>query len=265
MAQEISRVVEDGVALITLNRPERYNAMNVALLEQLLDALSTYANDREIGCVVVTGSGRGFCSGGDMRDQAASATAREPLDLERSVRQLRRLADASRLLHEMGKPTIAMLNGVAAGAGMSLALACDLRIAGESARMTTAFAKVGRSGDYGGVYFLNRLVGPAKARELYFTSEILDARQLQALGLVSRVVTDDELVAECMGLARQLAEGPRVVWSYMKRNFKAADHLTLADYLDVESDGMVRTGQTLDHKEAAVAFIEKRKPVFQGR
>ena len=258
--------VEDGVARITLNRPERYNAMTVPLLQELAEVLAGYANDREVGCVVVTGAGKAFCSGGDMRDQAQSATAKPGhRDIEGNIRQLRSLAESSCLLHEMGKPTIAMLNGVAAGAGMSLALACDLRIAGESARMTSAFAKVGRSGDFGGTYLLNHLVGPSKARELYFTSEILNADQLQSLGLVTRVVPDASLETECMAVARELAQGPRIVWSYIKRNFKAAETMTFSDFLDVETDGMVRTGETLDHKEAAMAFVDKRKPTFQGR
>jgi 2-(1,2-epoxy-1,2-dihydrophenyl)acetyl-CoA isomerase len=158
-----------------------------------------------------------------------------------------------------------MLNGVAAGAGMSLALACDMRMAGESARMTTAFAKVGMAGDLGGTYFLNRLVGPTKARELYFTSEMLDVGQLQALGLVNWVVADAALEAECMALATRLALGPRVAWSYMKRNFKVAEQGDLARLLDIESDGMIRTGQSADHREASRAFVEKRPPQFQGR
>ena len=130
--------------------------------------------------------------------------------------------EASRLLHEMPKPTIAMLNGVAAGAGMSLALACDLRIAGRSARMTTAFAKVGLSGDYGGTWFLTQLVGTAKARELYFLSDVLDAARIEALGLANRVVADDELAAETMALAERLANGPSVALRYMKRNLNVA-------------------------------------------
>jgi 2-(1,2-epoxy-1,2-dihydrophenyl)acetyl-CoA isomerase len=165
----------------------------------------------------------------------------------------------------MPKPTIAMVNGVAAGAGMSLALACDLRIAGESARMTTAFAKVGLSGDYGGTYFLTQLVGPSKARELYLTAEMLDAPRLLALGMVSRVVPDAALVAETMALAGQFAAGPRVAYRYIKRNIRAAEEGTLADALDAEAYGMLRCRDSADHAEAAQAFVEKRAPVFRGR
>jgi 2-(1,2-epoxy-1,2-dihydrophenyl)acetyl-CoA isomerase len=173
--------------------------------------------------------------------------------------------EASRLLHEMPKPTIAMLNGVAAGAGLSLALACDLRIAGRSARMTTAFAKVGLSGDYGGTWFLTQLVGTAKARELYFLSDVLDAARIEALGLANRVVADEALGGETMALAERLASGPAVALRYMKRNLNVAVHGTLADGLDSEAYGMLRSRASEDHREAAKAFVEKRPPVFRGR
>jgi 2-(1,2-epoxy-1,2-dihydrophenyl)acetyl-CoA isomerase len=158
-----------------------------------------------------------------------------------------------------------MVNGVAAGAGMSLALACDMRIAGTSARMTTAFANMGFSGDFGGHYFLARLVGPAKARELYFTSVRLDSAAMEKLGLVNRLVADDQLRAETMALAKQLGRGPRVAWRYMKRNMKVAEEGTLSDALDAEAIGMMRTRETADHQEALRAFMEKRPPVFQGK
>ena len=165
----------------------------------------------------------------------------------------------------MPKPTIAMCNGVAAGAGMSIALACDLRIAGESARMTTAFAKVGLSGDYGGTYFLTQLAGPSKARELYLTAELLDSSRLLSLGLVTRVVPDADLTAETLALARRFANGPRVAHRYIKRNLKVAEEGTLSDAFDSEAYGMLRTRETADHAEAARAFVEKRAPVFTGR
>ena len=157
---------------------------------------------------------------GRRRRVAAEGTAETP---EQRTDLLRASMEASRLLHEMPKPTIAMLNGVAAGAGMSLALACDLRIAGRNARMTTAFAKVGLSGDYGGTWFLTQLVGTAKARELYFLSDVLDAARIEALGLANRVVADEELAAETMALAERLANGPSVALRYMKRNLNVAE------------------------------------------
>src|SRR5450631_2583736 len=264
MSDELLVSIEGGVAVLTLNRPERLNALTRAMLSGLRTHLAALAEDPEIGCVVLTGAGRAFCSGGDVKVQAALAGKSEQSPEQRSD-QLRASMELSRLLRDMPKPTIAMVNGVAAGAGMSLALACDLRIAGESARMTTAFAKVGLSGDYGGTYFLTQLVGPSKARELYLTAEMLDASRLLALGLVTRVVPDTELVAETMALAGQFASGPRVANRYIKRNIKAAEEGTLADALDSEAYGMLRCRDTIDHAEAAHAFVEKRAPVFIGR
>ncbi len=264
MDQEILTRVDNGVAVVTLNRPARFNALTSGMIGSLTGILADYAADPAIGCVVLTGSGKGFCSGGDVAVQAASA-GKSTLSPEQRADGLRAGMEASRLLHEMPKPTIAMVNGVAAGAGMSLALACDMRIVAESARMTVAFAKVGLSGDYGGSYFLTRIIGPAKARELYFTSEMLDSTRLLALGLASRVVADEALEAETMALAATFAQGPRMAWRYIKRNMKAAEEGTLSDTLDSEAYGMLRTRETADHAEAAKAFVEKRPPVFNGR
>ncbi len=264
MTEELLLAVEAGVAVLTLNRPERLNALTRGMLSGLRSHLAELAEDPAIGCVVLTGNGRAFCSGGDVKVQAAVAGNAEQSPEQRTD-QLRASMEASRLLHEMPKPTIAMLNGVAAGAGMSLALACDLRIAGESARMTTAFAKVGLSGDYGGTWFLTQLVGTAKARELYLTAEVLDASRLLALGLVSRVVPDAALAAETMALADRFARGPRLAYRYIKRNMKVAEEGTLADALDAEAYGMLRCRESADHAEAARAFVEKRVPNFTGR
>jgi 2-(1,2-epoxy-1,2-dihydrophenyl)acetyl-CoA isomerase len=254
----------DGVALLTMNRPEQLNALGGDMLPLLLDALREAAMDAETGCVVLTGAGRGFSAGGDMKARATGERP-PPATPEAGADALRARMECSRLLHEMPKPTIAMVNGVAAGAGMSLALACDMRIAGESARMSTAFAKMGFSGDFGGHWFLSRLVGPARARELYFTSAMLDAARMEALGLANRVVPDAKLLEETMALARSLGTGPRVAWRYMKRNMRVAEEGTLADALDAEAIGMMRCQQTEDHAEALRAFMEKRPPVFRGR
>ncbi len=188
MSEELLYRLENRVAVLTLNRPERLNALTRDMMQALLARLSACADDDAVGCVVLTGAGGAFCSGGDVRAQAKVAAEGSAETPEQRTDQLRASMEASRLLHEMPKPTIAMVNGVAAGAGMSLALACDLRIAGRSARMTTAFAKVGLSGDYGGTWFLTQLVGTAKARELYYLSEVLDAARIEALGLANRVV-----------------------------------------------------------------------------
>ncbi len=263
MDQELLTRVKNGVAVVTFNRPERMNALTRDMIGGLGGLLAQFAQDPAIGCVVVTGAGKAFCSGGDVRVQAATA-GKSDMSPEQRADQLRSGMVASQLLHDMPKPTIAMLNGVAAGAGMSIALACDIRVVAESARMTTAFAKVGLSGDYGGSYFLTRLLGPALARELYLTSEVLDSKRIQALGLASRVVPDADLEAETMALASRLASGPRTAYRYIKRNMKVAEEGTLSDVLDSEAFGMLRTRETADHAEAARAFVEKRAPVFKG-
>jgi 2-(1,2-epoxy-1,2-dihydrophenyl)acetyl-CoA isomerase len=185
--------------------------------------------------------------------------------LPEAVTHLRGRMEVSRLLHEMPKPTIAMVNGPAAGAGMSLALACDLRVAAQSARFITAFAKVGFSGDFGGSYFLAQLVGTGKARELYYTAEPLNAAEALALGIANHVVPDSELRDATMALARKLSKGPRIALALMKQHFNAAESGTLAELLDLEAQHQVETGRTSDHKEAARAFVEKRAPVFTGR
>jgi 2-(1,2-epoxy-1,2-dihydrophenyl)acetyl-CoA isomerase len=264
MTNHLLESVKDGVAVLTLNRPDRLNALSVAMLDALLEALPRLAADSAVGVVVVTGAGRGFCAGGDVKAMAEGREFAET-GLEEKAHGLRSKMEVSRLLHEMPKPTIAMVRGAAAGAGLSIALACDLRVAGESAKFATAFARVGYSGDFGGSWFLTQLVGTAKARELYYTAEIVDARTAAQLGIVNRVVPDDRLEDEAMTLAHKLASGPRVALRYMKRNMNAAETQTLAQCLDLEALHHTRTGFTEDHKEAARAFVDKREPVFKGR
>jgi 2-(1,2-epoxy-1,2-dihydrophenyl)acetyl-CoA isomerase len=264
MTQDLLESVKNGVATLTLNRPDRLNAMSGAMLDALLDALPRLAEDGSVGVVIVTGAGRGFCAGGDVK---AMAEGREfgGDTLEEKAQELRAKMEVSRWLHEMPKPTIAMVRGAAAGAGLSLALACDLRIASDTARFATAFARVGYSGDFGGSWFLTQLVGTARARELYYTADILDAPQALALGVVNRVVPDARLEEETQALAGKLARGPRVALRYMKRNMNAAEAGKLKDSLDLEAWHHTRTGYTDDHKEAAKAFVDKREPIFKGR
>jgi len=264
MTQDLVEAVKDGVAVLTLNRPDRLNALSPPMLDALLEALPRLAVSPEIGVVVLTGAGRAFCAGGDVKAMAEGREQGETA-LEERAQALRSRMEVSRWLHEMPKPTIAMVRGAAAGAGLSLALACDLRVAGDSARFATAFARVGYSGDFGGSWFLTQLVGTAKARELYYTADILDAQQALALGLVNRVVPDARLEDEALGLAGRLARGPRIAYRYMKRNFNAAETVTLGEALDVEAWHHTRCGLTEDHREAARAFVEKREPVFRGR
>src|SRR5215470_2380337 len=264
MTQDLIESVKDGVATLTLNRPDRLNALSGPMLDALLEALSRLSDDSSVGVLILTGAGRGFCAGGDVK---AMAEGREfgGDTLEEKAQSLRAKMEVSRWLHEMPKVTIAMVRGAAAGAGLSLALACDLRVSSDTVRFATAFARVGYSGDFGGSWYLTQLVGTAKARELYYTADIVDAQQALALGMTNRVVPDARLEEETLALAGRLARGPRVAYRYMKRNFNAAESGTLKDALDLEALHHTRCGETEDHREAARAFVEKREPVFKGR
>ncbi len=257
----------DRVVTLTLNRPDRLNALSGEMLDGLREALLRCDGDASVGAVVLTGAGRGFCAGGDVKRMADAQSLTEGAFGDAGgdeVAVLRDKMDISRLLHDLSKPTIAMVNGPAAGAGLSLALACDLRIAATSATFTTAFAKVGLSGDFGGSYFMSQLVGSAKARELYFLSPSMGAQEALALGLVNQVVPDAELGQATAALARRLAQGPTVAYGQMKRNFNTAESGSLADLLDSEARHQIAAGKTADHREAARSFVEKRTPVFRG-
>ena len=264
MSTDLIEQVKDGVAVLTLNRPDRLNAMSRPMLDALLEALPRLAEDPAVGVVVLTGAGRGFCAGGDVKAMAEGDELGGQT-MEERAQALRSRMETSRWLHEMPKPTIAMMRGPAAGAGLSLAMACDMRIASDTVKLGTAFARVGYSGDFGGSYYLTQLVGTAKARELYFTADLLDAQQALGLGLVNRVVADARLEEETMALASRLARGPRVAYRYMKRNMNAAESASLKEMLDLEAWNHTRTGMTEDHREAARAFVEKREPQFKGR
>jgi 2-(1,2-epoxy-1,2-dihydrophenyl)acetyl-CoA isomerase len=261
--------VDDGVAVLTMNRPERRNALTDAMLAAMARALADLEVDEEVGCIVLTGAGGAFCAGGDVKamNERTSGTRNDrpgTMD-ERIHRQRLSQRATSGRLFEMPKPTIAAIPGPAAGAGLSLALACDLRYAAERAIVTTAFARVAYAGDYGGTWFLTRLVGPAKARELYYLSPRLTASEAESLGIVNAVFPDDRLDEEVMAIAHQLAAGPRVAYRYMKENLNRAVFGELGECLDMEVAHHVRTGLTEDHREAAAAFVEKREPQFKGR
>ena len=265
----------DGVLYLTMNRPDKLNALSDHMIAGLLDELNRAAHDREVGAVVLTGAGRGFCAGGDigrMRERneggghegAAHAGGAEQ-GIQTRISQLRRSEEVSLLLHEMPKVTIGAINGPAAGAGLSIALACDIRIAADTARFGTAFARVGFSGDFGGTYLLTQLVGPAKARELYFTAEVIGAEEALKLGLVNSVVPAASLTEEVRAFAKRIAAGPLVAYSYMKAHLNLALKSDLRTILDRESVGQSVTGMTEDHKEAVKAFLEKREAKFKGR
>lgn len=261
--QVLLSALDNGVLTLTMNRPERLNALNTTLIDALRCALEDAALNPEVKVVVLAGAGAGFSAGGDLSDMAERGDA--PVDLEQNTLTLRRGMEVSRLLHDMPKPTIARLHGAVAGAGMSLALACDLRIAGTGAKLTPAFAKVGLSGDFGGAYFLTKLIGSAQARQLCFMSPRLPAEEALRLGLYTRVVPDAELAAATTALAESLAAGPTIAFGYIKKNINLAEaDASLASVLDAEAIHHVRCAQTHDHKEAARSFMEKRAPVFRG-
>ena len=261
--------VADGVATLTLNRPERMNALHPEIFEAFGAVLPALAVDDEVGAVVVTGTGRAFCAGGDVAAQsqrAEQAAGGTVVSFEAGVADLRRRQNmVSAALYEFPKVTIAALPGAAAGAGMSIALSCDLRIAAESAFLLSAFAKVGFSGDFGGSWFLTQLVGSAKAREVYLCNERITSAELLRLGLVSKVVPDDQLADAAQQWAAGFAAGPLVAYRYMKENLVRATKADLRTCLDGEAVAMTAASRTADHREAAKAFVEKRSPNFQGR
>lgn len=263
MTTELIEHLESGVLTLTLNRPERLNALTVPMTDALLDALRRAAVDTKVRAVLLAGAGRGFCAGGDVKAMADDEDAIRTL--ESRTLQLREHMECSRLLREMPKPTIAVARGAVAGAGLSLALACDLLIASDTAKLTSAFVKVGLSGDFGSTWFLTQLLGP-RARAFALLSPVVKAEEAMAMGLVTRVVPDAELDAEGLALAVRLAAGPSITLGHIKANLNVAEQgATLAEALDHEAIRHIRCGMTEDHLEAAHAFVEKRAPKFVNR
>jgi 2-(1,2-epoxy-1,2-dihydrophenyl)acetyl-CoA isomerase len=266
LSPDLLETTEGSIATLTMHRPETRNALTREMLDAMAQALQRLALDPAIRLVVLTGSGAAFCAGGDVKGFAKNgAGAPGAMTFDHKVTYLRALMEVSRYLHEMPKPTLAVIPGPAAGAGLSLALACDMRIATDDAKLTTAFSKVGLSGDFGGSYFLNHIVGAAKAREMYFTGQVVRGDEAQRIGLVNRAVPAAQLAEATRAWATELAALPTVAIGYMKRNLNAGLHGSLADVLDAEAVHMIRTFETDDHKGAAAAFVEKRAPKFQGQ
>ncbi len=263
MTEDLLIDVKDRVATLTLNRPDRLNALSKDMIDAGVAAIEQFATDPEIGCIIVTGSDRGFCAGGDVQmmneGQGRELTFEERLDRQRQSHRF------SALLHSIPKVTIAAINGPAAGAGMAIALSCDLKIMADTAKMMTAFARVGFAGDFGITWPLVRALGEAKAKELLYLSPKLTADEVLALGLVNRVVPAEELMASTQEWATQIANGPQTAYRYMKENVRLAatqDYQTMSDR---EAWTQLRTGDTADHKEGARAFVEKRAPSFTGK
>ena len=266
MTQDLLEHKAGGVATLTMNRPDARNALSRDMLAALAEALPRLAADSSVRAVVLTGTGKAFCSGGDVKGFAQQATGQQaPMGFDERVNDLRVRMEVSRVLHEMPKPTLAVIPGPAAGAGLSMALACDMRICADDAKLTTAFSKVGLSGDFGGSYFLNHLVGAAKARELYFTARVVQGAEAAQMGLVNRSVPFDQLAQAAQAFAQELASLPTIAVGYMKKNLNVAMRGNLSDVLDSEAIHMIRTFETSDHKGAAAAFVEKRAPQFSGK
>jgi 2-(1,2-epoxy-1,2-dihydrophenyl)acetyl-CoA isomerase len=264
---DLIATLDEGVLTLTLNRPQARNAMSRAMNDALQQQLAQAELDTAVKCIVLTGAGNAFCAGGDVKGMAAAGDGTVgALTIDEAIhrQRLNQRATAGKLF-KMPKPTIAALPGAAAGAGLSLALACDLRVMASTAILTTAFARVGFSGDYGGTYFLTQLVGSAKARELYFLSERITADEALHLGLVNWVCEPAALAGITAEVAARLAKGPTVAYRYMKENLNRAMGGDVDECLDLEATHHIHCGQTEDHREAARAFVEKREPVFKGR
>ena len=265
--QDLLAALDAGVLTLTMNRPDARNALSRPMIEALQKQLAAAELNPDVKCIVLTGAGQGFCAGGDVKGMAARGDGTVgDVSIDEAIHRQRvsQRATAGKL-HKMPKPTIAAIPGPAAGAGLGLAMACDLRIMASTAIMTTAFAKVGFPGDYGATYFLTQLVGSAKARELFFLSERISADEALRLGLTNWVCAPGELAAKTHELARRLADGPTVAFRYMKENINRAIGGGVDECLDLETTHQVHCGQTEDHREAAKAFVEKRAPKFRGR
>lgn len=255
--------VENKVATLTFNRPNKLNALSGDLIKSAIEHLQEFTMDPQIGVIVLTGEGRAFCAGGDVSQM--SDRGGNPLTLEQAIDRQNIGHQLPWLLHNIPKVTIAAVNGFAVGAGLGIALSCDLRLASDQAKFGTAFAKVGFGGDYGTTWQLTRLVGEAKAKELFFLGDIVPAKEAMRIGLANRVIPQDEFKETVQQIANQIAHGPQVSFRYMKENINLSAHSDFRTILDREALTHLRCGQTEDHKEGVTAFMEKRQPQFKGR
>ena len=251
--------VDEGIAIITLNRPEKMNAFNDLLSGELDDTFAIMEKDDDVKVIILTGSGKAFCAGGDVK---AMAEAKDPTEF---------LAGLANGIHRpimrmwnMEKAIICAVNGHAVGAGCGLAMACDIRIASKKAKFNMGFMNIGLAPGCG-TYFLPKLVGRAKAAELIFLSETIDAKEAEKIGLVNMVVDDDELMKKTMKMARRIEQGPTLAIGRAKSLLRVSDRSTLMEHFDAERHMISISGETEDFKEGVNAFLEKRKPKFQGK
>lgn len=252
----------DGrIVTLTMNRPERLNALSTEMSEMLYEAVLRTDKDPDVGAVIITGAGRGFCAGGDVKNMAE----RKNPNREERLAHMKQSHKVPLAMRSSSKVWISAINGPATGAGLGIASVCDLRIAGRSARFGAAFANVGLAGDWGVSWCLTRTVGPSMARQMLLSAELIDAARALEIGLVNYVVDDTALMAEAKRIATRYAEGPGVSFKLIKQNLLHAEAATFADSLDVEGENQVTAMLTEDHKEAVAAFLGKRKGVFKGK
>lgn len=266
---ELLESLEDGVLTLTINRPHAYNAISPTLPKALIDSVMRAGTNTDVRCIVLTGADGVFCVGGDVGDQADDTYQSDETDPETAhvalVKTIRNGMEMSRVFREAPKPTLAVIPGAAAGAGLALALACDFRFCLDTAKLTTAFAKLGISADSGTGYFLAQLVGTAKARELLFLSDVITGNEAYEIGMVTKVASADTLKEESQAFAKRLASMPTVALGYMKENLNAAEYVSLTKAFDLEAENTARSMGTEDHKAAAAAFAKKEKVEFKGR
>jgi len=257
--------IRDGVALITLNRPQARNALSDQLSPALRRMIRACGDDPRVGALLLTGAGTAFCAGGDVKGMGDNSSKKDWSDEARISDLIERERLLTGALVGLRKPTIAALPGAAAGAGLAIALACDVRIAAESAFVSAGYARIGLPGDYGIAWLLTRAVGSPMARQLMFSSERVDAARAERIGLFNRVVPDASLRDEAFAFARSLAAGPRLALAAMKDNLDEALRIDFDAALVHEARRLVAASRSEDHREAVRAFVEKRPPVFQGR
>jgi enoyl-CoA hydratase/carnithine racemase len=258
-------VIREKVAIITLNRPEARNALSDQLSPALRRMIKERGADERVGALLITGAGKAFCSGGDVKGMGDNSSKKDWTDEQRIAELRERHQGVAGALTAMRKPTVAALPGAAAGAGLAIALACDIRIAAQSAFASAGYARIGLSGDYGIAWLLTRTVGSPIARELMFTADRVDSARAERIGLFNRVVPDERLHDEAFALAKSLADGPQTALRQMKDNLDEAASIDHATAIDREAERLVVSSRTEDHREAVRAFVEKRKPQFRGR